>query len=63
MNKKGMSPNFLNFLDKCFKRNMEDRSNCFELLNHPFLTHEGAVEECIKDPIIDISLDNELDYS
>ena len=62
-NKKGMSPNLLNFLDKCFKRKMEVRPTAYELLNHPFITREGSCKDFISDEIIDISLENEIDYS
>ena len=42
---------------------MEDRATTYELLNHPFITREEATIEIIRDPKIDIYLDNELDYS
>ena len=41
--KPGLSPDFLNFIDRCLEIKPEERADTKELLAHPFLTKAKSV--------------------
>ena len=61
---KEVSIDAINFMDKCFKWDYNDRASCDELLLHPFITRVKMLsEKNIKNTKIEINFEYELDYS
>ena len=57
-----ISSDILNFMDKCFKWDHNDRASVEELLSHPFIRREEEIK-LIKPHKLSISFDTEMDYS